>query len=76
MLIYSPETEDKKDRVVNFIHCDVIHRDENRIDIFIDSQDISAITCEYKTAERAKQVFSDLMRAITDGKNLFIMSTE
>lgn len=76
MLIYSPETEDNNEGVINFNHCDVISRVENNVLIFVPSKNTPVIKWEYKTAERAKQVFSDLVRAITDGKNLFEMPTE
>lgn len=76
MLIYYPETEDKNEAVINFNYCDVISRVENNVLIFVPSKNTPVMTLEFKTAERAKQVFSDLMRAITDGKNLFITPTE
>lgn len=76
MLIYSPETEDKNEATINFNQCDVMSRIENKVLIFAVFNNTPVITLEYKTAERAKQVFSDLMRAITDGKDLFIMPTE
>lgn len=76
MLIYSPETEGTCDYIVNSIHSDSIKRIENEIMIYTVGSKDPAITIEYKTKKRAKKVFSDLMRAITDGKNLFIMPTE
>lgn len=76
MLIYSPETENKNEAIVNFNHCDVMTQIENKVLIFVAFNGRPAITMEYETKERAKQVFSDLMRAITDGKNLFEMPAE
>ena len=76
MLIYSPETENKNEAIVNFNHCDVMTQIENKVLIFVAFNGRPVITMEYETKERAKQVFSDLMRAITDGKNLFEMPAE